>query len=300
MEKYFYHTLKILKSLSVRPVRTFNWIREDLKKDLDSKNYKSPYKLVWCAGLPKSGSTLVEKIFDHLPYVRLNSSFNRIYFDKNLDQDHGISELIFSNIPKEKYNFLKTHTHYEDKYEKIALRHNSRIIISLRDIRDMLISRYYHILSFKNHWLHQDLKNLNFTEGFILSFTAKENKSSPSVLKYYYDWINDWIKIGKQKNYLVLWYEQYNLDPIKYIKDILQYVDFSNFSADKIYNKIIFENNKKMTLTMSLAKYGRDKTTFRKGEVGEWQKLFNEEITESFNKNLPGELKNILFQYDQL
>ena len=38
MEKYFYHTLKVLKSLSVRPIKTFNWIREDLKKDIDLKN----------------------------------------------------------------------------------------------------------------------------------------------------------------------------------------------------------------------------------------------------------------------
>ena len=32
---------------------------------------------------------------------------------------------------------------------------------------------------------------------------------------------------------------------------------------------------------------GRNKSTFRSGEVGQWQKLFDEEITNFFYQNLP-------------
>ncbi len=295
MIKYFLHTLKLLKSFLMRPFKTIKWIKEDFKKDINSKKFKSPYKFVWCAGLPKSGSTLIEKIFENLPYVRLDTSFNRIYSFEKLDHVHGINEDMFKYLPNTKYTFLKTHTHYTDNYEKIAIRYNARIIISLRDIRDMLISRYYHILSFENHWLHKDIKNLDFTKGFIISFSSRENKQSPTSLEYYFNWIKNWLTIAKRKNYLILWYEEYKLNPNAYINKILQYIEFSNYSAKDIQNTILKENLKKTPLSSSLTKYGREKTTFRKGETNQWKKLFNEEINDAMRKNSPGDLKDVLF-----
>ena len=86
---------------------------------------------------------------------------------------------MFKNYSKTKYTFLKTHTHYDKKYEDIAINNNLKIIISLRDLGDMLISRYFHILADKKHWLHQKLKNLAFTEGFLVSLQEKENPKEP-------------------------------------------------------------------------------------------------------------------------
>ena len=56
-----------------------------------------------------------------------------------------------------------------EKYENIAKNHNLKIIISMRDLRDMLISRYFHIMNDNSHWLHHQIKDLNFTDGFISS-----------------------------------------------------------------------------------------------------------------------------------
>ena len=121
IEKYFFYFIKIIKSLLTRPIQTLKWIRVDYKKDLSCRNFKSQYHFVWCAGLPKSGTTLVEQIFDNLPYVRQNNSFNRVYYTGKLDHDHGISNEMFKNYSKTKYTFLKTHTHYDKKYEDIAI-----------------------------------------------------------------------------------------------------------------------------------------------------------------------------------
>ena len=173
MIKYLLHLLKFIKSLLLRPKKTICWIKDDYKKDVQSKKFSSKHKLVWCAGLPKSGTTLIEEIFDKLPYIRQNISFNRIFYTGKLDHDHGISNEMFKHSPKDRFTFLKTHTHYEKKYEEIAVKNNLRIIISLRDLRDMLISRYYHILADKNHWLHNKIKDLNFTDGFIISLKVK-------------------------------------------------------------------------------------------------------------------------------
>ena len=176
IEKYFFYFIKIIKSLLTRPIQTLKWISVDYKKDLSCKNFKSKYHFVWCAGLPKSGTTLVEQIFDNLPYVRQNNSFNRVYYTGKLDHDHGISNEMFKNYSKTKYTFLKTHTHYDKKYEDIAINNNLKIIISLRDLRDMLISRYFHILADKKALASSKIKKFSIYRRFF-SFSSRKRKS---------------------------------------------------------------------------------------------------------------------------
>lgn len=292
--KFLLHLAKHLKSFIFYPFKTTNWFAKDLKKDIFFKNTISKYRFVWCAGLPKSGTTLIENIFDYLPYVRFNSSILRIYDTRNLDHGHGISDKMFTNIPENKYTFLKTHTHFSKKYEDIAIKKNAKIIISVRDLRDMLISRYYHIKSDHNHWLHNKLKNLNFSDGFLISLKEKPPSSSENSLTYYYFWIKNWILEGKKKNYLILWFEEYKKEPIKYINKILEYTDNKNFSAEKIYDNI--KNNRNTNnLSQGLKNYGRSKSTFRKGAVGEWYKLFDNKISSYFYNNIPGDIKDIEF-----
>ena len=110
MNKYVFHYFKWIKSLVIRPIQTIQWLKSDYKKDNNSKNFTSPHKKVWCAGLPKSGTTLIEKILDILPYVRLNNSFYRVYLTGKQEYDHGISNYNFENLTNDKFTFLKTHS----------------------------------------------------------------------------------------------------------------------------------------------------------------------------------------------
>ena len=294
MKKYLFHFLKWSKSLFLRPVQTIKWFKRDLNKDISSKKYSSINKKVWCAGLPKSGTTLIEKIADKLPYVSLNNSILRVYYPGKLDHSHGVSDTMFANLPKNKFTFLKTHTHYDIKYEQIIKSHNFKIIISLRDLRDMLISRYFHIMNDKNHWLNNKIKNLDFTEGFIHSIGAREDSHSSNMLTYYYYWILNWHHEAKKKNYLILWYEDYLNDPKSYIKKILNYLDFNDLPVDEIHAKLNINNN--LPLKESLKKYGRSRETFRKGKKDEWKKYFNEEIYTFFEKNIPDSIDKITYE----
>ena len=106
MKKYLFHFLKWSKSLFLRPVQTIKWFKRDLNKDISSKKYSSINKKVWCAGLPKSGTTLIEEIINILPYVQLNISPLRNFKIGQLDHEHGINENMFKSAPKNKYSFL--------------------------------------------------------------------------------------------------------------------------------------------------------------------------------------------------
>ena len=78
---YFFNIKYFISLLKQNPFQLSLEIAKDLKKDFFLKsNLRN--NLVWCISLPKSGSTIVEKIFDFLPYVQGNKSVLRKY---NLD-----------------------------------------------------------------------------------------------------------------------------------------------------------------------------------------------------------------------
>lgn len=286
-----------IKFLIRDPVQFLSIFYDDFIKDLRSNKNNLPYHLIWCAGLPKSGTTLIEEIINILPYVQLNISPLRNFKIGQLDHEHGINENMFKSAPKNKYSFLKTHTHYKKHYEKIANDFNARIIVSVRDLRDVMISRYFHILSDEKHWQHSAIKDLPFHDGFLKSLTYTTSSHAEAPIVYFYNWINDWTKVARKANYLLLWYEDYTKDPIKYINNILNYIKFSKKSPEEIEMKLKSSlNSKKKSLKENLKKYGKLQSTYRKAESNQWKNLFTKEIQLSFNNLLPGSSENVLYK----
>lgn len=280
------------------PVESLNEIISDVRKDQNSKLFESKYNLVWCAGLPHSGTTLVEEIFDSLPYIRLNSSPLRFFNSGNLTHPHSVSREMFLSAPINKYSFFKTHSHYDPSFLEYAKQSNARIIVCLRDIRDMMISRYWHIMSNKYHWLHLKIKDLPMREGFIESLISvnEENYYSPRPIEDYFLWIKNWIEVEKKEDIKIIWYEDYVKNSIQYIYNILDYLEFSEINARHIEEKLESKRvrNKSFPLSKRLFLPGRMKSTYRSGKSGEWRELFDDNISEVFNSYIPGEISEII------
>ncbi len=287
---------KIVKYLLKNPFQLLTNSLSDFKKDKTNK--KLIYNKVWCIGLPKSGTTLIESILEELPYVEMFTSIFRKWENTNTKYmfDLNVPEKLFKDMPDNKNTYCKTHTKLTNTAKKIINDNNVRVILSIRDLRDMMISRYYHILNYKFHWQHNLLKGLSFNEGFKISLTNKKNEHENTPLQYYYFWIQNWIEYVKRekKDILVLNYEDFVRSKEQYIYKILNYLkinkydfDFKKFTSPKIKRSNILRKN--------LQNYGRNKSTFRSGEVGQWQQLFDEEITDFFNQNLPGNLDKLKY-----
>ena len=279
--RLFFHSPKLL----------FKKINSDFKKDYNAKKLNKKYHIVWCPGLWKSGTTLIEDILKELPLVQANNSFFRIYDDSNLDHIHGISEEMFRKFPSNKLSFLKTHTHFNDHYINIANKYNSKIIISLRDIRDTAVSRYNHIINDKKNHLNKTLKNLSFKEGFIKCAKFEDDA------KYSYEWIQGWQNYSKKNNNcLILWYEEFISDPKNYIKKIIDYLEFDNIDLDKLYLKIDSDKQllKKRGLKENLSQF--EPKTFNKGASGEWKKVLDNETLDEFYSILPDDISKVEFK----
>ena len=291
--KYF------LKNILNNPINGFKEFTEDYKKDNEYKNLDSNKKKIWICGLPKSGTTLIEQILDFLPYLRIDRSIFRKFPDKNKLSVKNFDE--YQNyFPNEKFSYVKTHLEFDRQFITQMELHNFSTIVSFRDIRDAMISRYYHILSDKRHWQHDLIKNENFETGFINSFKKKNtkfqnNSEFQEPLIYYYNWILNWKKI-ENKNILKLWFEDYKESPSNYIKKILHFTNFDNFDDISIHENIKEKNKKDSStkLNKKLNRTNKSVSTFRLGKKGEWKELFTKKINNEFLKIIPDDLSKIL------
>ncbi len=272
---------------------------EDISKDIKAKKNKTSFRKIWICGLPKSGTTLIENILNNLLYIQIEKSILRMFPNKNKISDKNIDEYI-SCFPKNKFTYVKTHLEYNQNVLNKLLNQNFKVIITLRDLRDALISRYFHVLSDKNHWQHDVVKNLNFEEGFINSLTIKTKKfPNPNFeepIKYYYNWIRNWNKVENSKNIKKIWYEGYNENAEKFIKEILNFTNFNELDEKEIENKLSLKRKeeKNIPLIKKLKRRGKNVSTFRSGKSNNWKDLFTEKINDKFNKLLPGKIENIL------
>ena len=116
----------LIKLFFYSPKYLYKRITSDFKSDLYSKKFKKSFHIVWCAGLAKSGTTLIEDILRELPAVQANNSFFRIYDNSNLDHIHGISNEMFNKcISNENQDRLEKeggacimYTHFADGFSQ--------------------------------------------------------------------------------------------------------------------------------------------------------------------------------------
>ncbi len=301
------YLLSLLKNLryiaGTAILRPFQGIRElssDVKKDKEALTYKSDKYKVWCPGLPHSGTTMMEEIFDILPYLRLNSSSLRLFENSKIVHPHGISKEAFLSFPENKYSFLKTHSHYEPEFLDYAKSSNVTVIVCVRDLRDMMLSRYWHIISNNKHPSHQLVSKLPIKEGIIATILEKNENNfySSKPIEDYYLWVKNWLIQARKNNIKVLWYEDYIEDPIKYLSSLINYIEFDSIDPLDIEEKLRLRRNsyQKTPLNKRLFKKGREKSTFRSGKIGDWKEYFDDEIMKIINDNISGDLEDVIRQ----
>lgn len=293
----------ITKLLFLNPFQLLSEVKEDFKKDKKYKFNSSKKRKIFIAGLPKSGTTLIEEILEQLPYVRMNRSPLRNFKKSSTKYDkYGYDEFderILNQFDNNKFSFFKTHILLNEKTIEILEKKNFHIILSFRDIRDVMISRYFHIINSKDHWSYEEISKLNKKDGFIRSMQSYKNnpigiKMAP--LEQYYYWLKFSKKIKNSPNISKLWYEDYLNKPKNFIEKIIKDLNLVGFDSNKIENNLIIKRNleKNSNLGTKLKRSGKNVSTFREGNKDYWKSFFDEQILEVFNANLPGSIDEVL------
>ena len=128
----------------------------DIKKDL-SPSPNTFQNKVFINGLAKSGTSLFEHIVSELGYVDGSRSLLRSKYKCDRYDEGFICPELFDTFPLSKKTYIKTHALYNPEF---IYPDDFVKIIVLRDIRDALVSRYYHIISDPKHWDYSRLMSI--------------------------------------------------------------------------------------------------------------------------------------------
>jgi len=288
---WFIHLVRWIFKFIKFSVQFCRLLYYDIKDDLSNLNTLKKKNFILVIGLPKSGTTLIEQILRSLGYLDQAASPLRIFDNRNLKNPHDISENMLRRVPKNKLSFLKLHSHFSEDNLRLIEKYNPKVILSFRNLKDVLISRYNHIISDKNHRHHDEIVGLDYNDGFKKSLIIQNSIDTPiRPLDYFFYWIKNWKNEIKKRhlNFLVLDYENYNLDKKKYIKSIVNYIGIKDINIEELLVKI--ESNyskiKSNNLEKNLKKFIKPQT-FNKNSNELKKKLKNDEVEDFILANLP-------------
>ncbi|NVK18624.1 MAG: sulfotransferase domain-containing protein [Methylocystaceae bacterium] len=279
-------------SIFKNPKVELPFLINDFKQDWHaiSKQISYPTHFILICGLPKSGTTWIEQIFLQVPgFIQQNKSPLRGFSGfTQLVHAHDINHEMLLH-PKNRYSFLKLHCHYSDKNIKVIEEAGVHPIIMIRDIRDMMISRYFHIISQPDHWMHDLCKDVSPQEGFSKSLYSHINGEEDPI-EYYIKWIKDWINYhsNNPNKCLIITYEALKKDTFLTCKNMLEFhgIVLNDLEIEALLLRQKEAQNKfnKDNLKANLNQSGRTQSTLRKGAVGGWQEFMTPEQVKLFDQ----------------
>jgi len=273
--------LRGFKKIAKQPVilkELFVYAKNDIFSFLRFYQYK--HRIIFIAGLPKSGTTWLHTMLATIPGYNIRF----ISDPSKAALEHNICEHTFYSLPKYGYSVVKLHTRYSQENFRIIKKYLPKLIVTIRDLRDMCISRYLHIKHLSTHEHYKLYNELAQQEGIMHSIGVLE--------KSYVSWVRDWTNISlshKDMIFLVK-YEDLNRNTHKVLKEIMTFYDIEvkdvflqRLSATKL--------NKNSDLKSHLSKRlpGRLFSTARKGVIGDWKNYFTDSHKQEF-KRIAGDL----------
>ena len=136
--KYFIHLVSLFNLI----IYVFFSYINDLKF-IFKKKYK--YNIIFIAGMPLSATTYIKNMVGLIPDYR--SRLMPMLRSTRNNQD--ISNTAFLLTPNWSYSIFKTHLNPKKENIDILKKNKiKKIVVSFRDPRDVVVSRYYRLLKF--------------------------------------------------------------------------------------------------------------------------------------------------------
>jgi adenylylsulfate kinase len=227
----------------------------------------APSRVLFVAALPKSGSTWLANMLSMVPGFErapVEDPTRSVYM-------HDITPLVFDLLPPGKNLVLKLHTRHTPYNLRTLLSRTKKFVVLFRDLRDVCVSRYHHVLNDPTH-RHHGLYTAQDKEGALLH-------CAHAILNEYAQWVRGWLKAIQSNpgRILPVRFEELRLDCKATMGRIL---DFHGIPHDKK----LLEAMEGTTLTRAsdLKANLKSHDTKRKGVVGGWRNEFTPKINALF------------------
>jgi len=233
---YLLHIYRCLKKFFKFPSQFVSSLQTDIKKDFLIKKLK-PGLNVLVIGLPKSGTTMIEEILSEIGFVNQANSILRLFDDRNLPHHHDLSRKMLNKVPKNKNTFLKRHSEPTITNLQIIEEYNFKTFVSIRNLIDVMISRYLHLSSDEKQPQFKIYSKYDLLEGFRISL-IKNHREKDVPIQIFEDWIEKWQQILlKKKKFCLLDYDSYKKNNYMYFKKIFNFLEIDQSQIKTILNK---------------------------------------------------------------
>tara|TARA_B100001057_G_scaffold499685_1_gene611295 strand:+ start:5370 stop:6227 length:858 start_codon:yes stop_codon:yes gene_type:complete len=284
--KYFIHLVSLFNLI----IYVFFSYLNDLKF-IFKKKYK--YNIIFIAGMPLSATTYIKNMVGLIPDYR-----SRLMpMSRSTRNNQDISNTAFLLTPNWSYSIFKTHLNPKKKNIDILKKNKiKKIVVSFRDPRDVVVSRYYRLLKFpkKKYELHSSI------DYNLIPKKEAINHSIELVCKYLIPWVYGWMEISKQNPNMIYFckYEELTKNPEEQFRKILKFYEI-NLDDDQI-KRIILKTKGTNDMTSNIIK-GRFQpmalsSNYRKGGTGYWKDEFSNENIDLFNKLAGDALRKLNYE----
>ena len=235
-------------------------------------------------GSPKSGTTWMRGMLESLPgYQRVGN------FDGNIDKYHQVAA----------GDVIHGHDWYRPELGQILQQNNIRIVLMIRDPRDQLVSRMFHVKRSANHGWHDRVSQMSDEEALMLCIEGggAGMPSMSEMITMAQSWLTN-----EDAQYIAIKYEALRAEPVKYFNQVLRYVGIE----DEKLAKLIVERNRFERLSVGKRfwqqqrKPGQEdkKSHYRKGIVGDWRNHLNADHIAKFKETAGQQLIDLGYETD--
>lgn len=266
-------SLLLLKRMGLNK-RACKAFLDDSLQFLRLRRYPYDRKVLFVTGLPKSGTTWMSKLLGMIP-----GYYERTMYDPSrMMMFHDISSMVFELMPHYAHSVIKLHTKYSSENFKLITSYLDKFIVIYRDLRDIAVYRYLHVVSDELH-RHCQLYHQMSQEDSILH-------SINITRQAFMSWVKDWheVALAHPEMIIEVRYEELNADVRGTMNKVLS---FFNIAADNGLLERMAGTQLKAPVDLEESLSRND--TKRKGIVADWRNLFTQNHKDYF-KEVAGQL----------
>lgn len=244
---------------------------------------KNPKQKVLVNGSPKTGTTWMLKMIESIPGYHEVGNFNgeiaRYHTVKTGDVVHG-------------------HDWLSPELAEILNKNAIKVVLMIRDPRDQLISRVFHIRRVQDHAWHQRLNTVSMDEAIMLCIEGGDGlPGTRTMIELTQTWLDNRLDI------ICVRYEELLAEPVNEFNRVVDYLGIK--MADTLLESIVARNQferlasgKKFWKETRKQGQADPDSHFRKGIIGDWQNYLNDEHKDKFKQMAGDKLIELGYEKD--
>ncbi|MCK4871805.1 MAG: sulfotransferase domain-containing protein [Phycisphaerales bacterium] len=250
----------------------------NLQHIIESKRHRYPHRNLFVAGLPKSGTTWLERMLVDVPGYRK-------WIPGYIPQTGH--DLLPGTLTDPPVGYTVTRVHTQPKDRNVAILHETGrpYVILYRDPRDVIVSSFFYARNDPDVVMHERAKGMELPTWIDFFIDAR--------LGEYLDWCIGWLDKKHPTRGAVFHYESLLTDTRAQFARIASHFELG--LSDETVKRIADAHSFKAATGRSPGQ--EDMTSFnRKGVAGDWKNHFTKEQIAHFNSVAGARLATIGYE----